>query len=359
VIVQQPDIVSAVALPLDGAPRERYFIMTSARERGVLVKAIVYAQYGPPEVLRLAEVNRPVPRNDEVLIRVHATTVSAADFRCRSFTVPLSFWIPARLALGVLKPRRPILGGEVAGDIVETGKDVTRFKKGDQIFAATLMRGGGYAEYACLPETGVIAPMPTNMTYEEAAAVPIGARAALHFLKKANIRSGQKVLVYGASGSVGTFAVQLAKYYGAEVTGVCGPSNLELVRSLGADIAIDYTKEDFAANGETYDVIFVAVDKGSFTDCMKALKPTGIYLNATTPVRTPRMRWAALTSGKRIVTGEHPSQKADDLVFLKGLIEKGALRSAIDRRYPLEQIVEAHRYVGQGHKKGNVVITVK
>jgi NADPH:quinone reductase-like Zn-dependent oxidoreductase len=323
------------------------------------MKAIVYTQYGPPEVLRLAEVEKPVPRDDEVLIRVHASTVTAADFRCRSFTVPLSFWIPARLFLGIVRPKRPILGAELSGEIVETGKDVTRFKTGDQIFSATIGRFGGYAEYTCLPETGVIAPKPANMTYEEAAAVPIGARAALHFLKKANIKSGQKVLVYGASGSVGTFAVQLAKYYGAEVTAVCSGSNLELVRSLGADKAIDYTTEDFTAQGEIYDVVFVAVDKVSFTDCMKALKPKGIYLNATTPVRTPRMRWTALTSDKTIVTGEHPSEEADDLVFLKGLIEKEVLRSAIDRRYPLEQIVEAHRYVDQGHKKGNVVITIE
>ncbi len=323
------------------------------------MKAIVYTQYGPPEVLRLAEVEKPVPRDDEVLIRVHASTVTAADFRCRSFTVPLSFWIPARLFLGIVRPKRPILGAELSGEIVETGKDVTRFKTGDQIFSATIGRFGGYAEYTCLPETGVIAPKPANMTYEEAAAVPIGARAALHFLKKANIKSGQKVLVYGASGSVGTFAVQLAKYYGAEVTAVCSGSNLELVRSLGADKAIDYTAEDFTAQGEIYDVIFVAVDKGSFTDCMKALKPKGIYLNATTPVRSPRMRWTALTSDKTIVTGEHPSEEPDDLVFLKGLIEKEVLRSAIDRCYPLEQIVEAHRYVDQGHKKGNVVITIE
>ena len=323
------------------------------------MKAIVYTRYGPPEVLRMAEVEKPVPRDDEVLIRVHASTVTAADFRCRSFTVPLSFWIPARLFLGIVRPKLPILGAELSGEIVETGKDVTRFNAGDQIFAATIGRFGGYAEYTCLPETGVIALKPTNMTYEEAAAVPIGARAALHFLKKANIRSGQKVLVYGASGSVGTFAVQLAKCYGAHVTAVCSGSNLELVRSLGADEAIDYTTEDFTTQGEIYDVVFVAVDKGSFADCIKALKPKGIYLNATKPVRTPRMRWTALTSYRTIVTGEHPSEDADDLVFLRGLIEEGALRSAMDRCYPLEQIVEAHRYVDRGHKKGNVAITIQ
>ena len=322
------------------------------------MRAVIYTKYGGPEVLRLAEVDKPAPRHDEVLIRVRATTVSAADFRCRSFTVPRSFWIAARLALGVRRPKRPILGGELAGDVEEIGSDVTRFKPGDRVFAATVMRSGTYAEYACLPETCAIATMPASMTYEEAAAVPIGARAALHFLRKANIESGQKVLVYGASGSVGTFAVQLAKSFGAEVTGVCSGANLELVRSLGADTVIDYTREDFCAESEIYDVVFVAVDKFSFADCMKALKRGGIYLNVTSPVRTPRMRWAALTSGKTIVTGEHPREDAGDLVFLRGLIEKGAVRSAIDRRYPLEQIVEAHRYVDQGHKKGNVVITV-
>ena len=322
------------------------------------MRAVVYDRYGPAEVLRLAEVPKPVPRDGEVLVRVRATTVSVADFRCRSFTVPLSFWIPARLALGVVKPRRPILGAELAGEVEETGKQVTRFKKGDAVFAATLMRFGGYADYACLPENGAIAPKPANMTFEEAAAVPVGARAALHFLKKANIVPGQKVLVYGASGSVGSFAVQLAKHHGAEVTAVCSGANVGLVKSLGADIAVDYTQESFTAKGAIYDVVFVAVDKVRFEDCLKALKPAGIYLNATTPVRTLAMRWAALTSHKTIVTGEHPAETADDLVFLKNLIEQSKLRSAIDRSYPLEQIVEAHRYVEQGHKKGNVVITV-
>jgi NADPH:quinone reductase-like Zn-dependent oxidoreductase len=303
-------------------------------------------------------VAKPVPRDDEVLIRVHASSVSAPDIRCRSFTVPRSFWIPARLALGVWRPKRQILGGELSGEVEAIGQRVTRFKKGDQVFAAALMRPGGYAQYTCLPETGVIAHKPRNMSYEEAAAVPIGARAALHFLKKANLKPGHKLLVYGASGSVGTFAVQLGKYFGAEVTGVCSGTNLALVRSIGADHVIDYTKQSVAAEGAIYDAIFVAVDKGSFSECMKALKPRGIYLNATTPVRTLSMRWSALTTRKRIVSGEHPLENADDLIFLKELIEAGKLRAVIDRRYPLEQIVEAHRYVGQGHKKGNVVITV-
>lgn len=322
------------------------------------MKAIVYYRYGPPEVLHLAEVPRPMPRDDEVLVRVRATTVSAPDFRCRSFTVPRTYWAPARLALGVFKPRQPILGAELSGEIEETGKDVTRFKPGDQIFAATIGRFGGYAEYACLPENGVIALKPANMTYEEAAAVPVGARAALHFLSKADIQPGQNVLIYGASGSVGTFAVQLAKYFGAEVTAVCSGANLDLVRSLGADHAIDYREENFAAQGAMYDVIFVAVDKARFADCLRALKPGGIFLDATTPMRTPHMRWAALTSDKTIVTGEHPPATADALDFLRGLIEAGRLRSVIDRTYPLEQIVEAHRYIDLGHKKGNVVITV-
>lgn len=255
------------------------------------MRAMVYTRYGPPEVLHPAEVEKPVPRRDEVLIRVRATTVSAADVRCRGFRVPLSFWIPARLALGILTPRRSILGGELAGDIEDVGTDVVRFKKGDQVFAETLMRPGGYAEYTCLPEAGVIALKPTNMTYEEAAAVPIGARAALHFLRKANVASGQRVLVYGASGSVGTFAVQLAKYFGAHVTAVCSGANLDLVKSLGADAAIDYTTEHFAARGDPYDVIFVAVNRCSFADCMKALKEHGMYLNVTAPIRTLPMWW--------------------------------------------------------------------
>jgi NADPH:quinone reductase-like Zn-dependent oxidoreductase len=322
------------------------------------MKAMLCTRYGPPEVLEPGEVPKPVPRDDEVLIRVRATTVSVADTRCRAFRVPPSFWIPARLALGILKPRRTILGGELSGDVVETGQRVTRFKVGDRVFAESLLRPGGYAEYTCLPEASAIAPMPANMSYEEAAAVPIGGAAALHFLRRAEVASGQQVLVYGASGSVGTFAVELAKYYGAVVTAVCSAASHELVRSLGADQALDYTKADFDLKGDAYDLVLVAVDQVPFSACLKALKANGTYVNVTAPLRSLEMHWAALTSGKRVITGARPDTTAEDLTFLKGLIEEGKLRSVIDRRYPLEQIVEAHRYVDQGHKKGGVVVSV-
>lgn len=305
-----------------------------------LMKAIVCTKYGPPEVLQLREVIKPAPKNNEVLIKIFATAVTASDCIVRGFNVPKMLRFPMGLALGFTKPRNPILGMVLAGEVESAGKDVTRFIQGNQVYAFHIKRFGAYAEYICLPENEVIALKPSTLSYEEAAAIPYGGMLALHFLRKGNLRSGQKILIYGASGAVGTSAVQLARSFGANVIGVCSGVNFELVKSLGAEKVLDYTKEDFTNWGEVYDFVFDAVGKrkSSKFQGQKALTENGKYIS---------------------VDDGSPKLRIEDLVFLKELVETGKLKPVIDRRYPLDQMAEAHRYVDQGHKKGNVVITVE
>jgi NADPH:quinone reductase-like Zn-dependent oxidoreductase len=326
------------------------------------MKAILHTRFGPPDELQLKEVAKPVPKDNEVLIKIFATSVTSTDCNARNFTfVSKVFLLPARLFFfGVFKPRINILGLDLAGEIEAVGKDVKRFKKGDQVFGTTGIAFGAQAEYTCMPEDGVLAIKAANISWEEAAAVFLGAHTALFFLKDmGNIQTGHKILIYGASGGVGTFAVQLAKHFGAEVTGVCSTKNLELVKSLGANKVIDYTQEDFTRSSETYDLIFDTVGKTSFSRCKKSLKQKGIFL-ATLMGLTEivQIMWTSMTGGKKVKSGV-AVERVEDLDFFKNLIEDGKLKPVIDRCFPLEQTAEAFRYVEKGHKKGNVVITVK
>ena len=311
-----------------------------------IMKAIICTKYGPPEVLELQEVAKPIPKDNEVLIKIHATSCHIGDTRIRSFNVPFWQMIPFRLFLGITKPKKSILGMELAGEIDSVGKEVKQFKPGEQVFALTGFTFGSYAEYICMAEKpktgtielkGLVSLKPANLTYGEAATIPAGALTSLKVLHTAKIKPGDQILVNGASGSLGAYAVQLAKYFGAEVTGICSTTNLEMVKSLGADKAIDYTKKDFTKSSQTYDIIFDAVDKTSRSRCKGLLKNKGIFI---------------ATNGLEKI-------KPKDLVFLRELIEAGKLKPVIDRTYSMEQIVEAHRYVEKGHKKGNVIVTIK
>lgn len=333
---------------------------TKKRNEMEKMKAAFCNQYGPPGVIQIKETEKPVPKDHEILVKVHATSVTAADSRVRGFRVPVSAWLPARLVLGIRKPKHPILGSELAGVVESAGNNVNKFKPGDAVFASTIdgHTFGAYAEYKCLPENGIVALKPNNMTFEEAATIPTGARTALHFLRKAKIKKGQKVLIYGASGSVGTFAVQLAKYYGARVTAVCSRKNIELVKSLGADEVIDYASNNFRNYRTKFDVVFETVGKISFARCLQLLKKDGILLHAVAELGISlRMLIASIGSKRRFIGGSIPKDPAD-MELLKNLIEQKKLKTVVKRVYAFNQIVEAHRHVDKGHKIGNVAVKI-
>lgn len=323
------------------------------------MKAIVYERYGPPEVLQVMEVEKPTPKDNELLIKTYATTVTSGDWRVRSLNVPAGFGLIVRLVFGVSRPKQPILGTELAGVIESVGKDVRKFKVGDQVFAFSDAAMGCHAEYKCMPEDGVVALKPPNLTYDEAAALSFGGTTALNFFRRGKLQSGESVLVNGASGGVGTAAVQLARHFGADVTGVCSTANVELVRSLGASHVIDYTKEDFTQNGETYDVIVDTVGTAPFSRSKASLKEGGRLLMVLGGLPDMlQIPWVSMTSSKKVIAGPAAGH-AEDLRFLAGLAEMGEFKPVIDRRYPFERIAEAHSYVDTGRKKGNVVITLE
>jgi NADPH:quinone reductase-like Zn-dependent oxidoreductase len=332
------------------------------------MKAIVYKEYGSPDVLHIEEVAKPAPKDNEVLIKNYATTVNFGDLMARNykavsprqFNMLFLFWLMAKISFGLNRPKNPILGSEFAGEVEAVGSAVTRFKPGDPVFGYLGPSMGAYAEYFCMPENGVVAIKPAHMTYEEAAVVPYGAIMALNLLRKVNLQPGQKVLINGASGGIGSVAVQVAKCFGAEVTGVCGTPRLEFVKSLGADHIIDYTSEDFTQNGETYDLIFDILGKCAFARCKNSLSPNGILLYASFKEKQLiQMLWTSRTgSSKRVVCAIAPGN-LEDLNSVKELMEAGKIKAIIDRRFPVEQAAEAHRYVEEGQKKGNVVITMK
>jgi len=324
------------------------------------MKAIICTKYGPPEVLQITEVEKPKIKDDEVLIKIHATTVTAGDVKLRSSDFPFMYWLPSRLMFGLTKPKNQIPGCELAGEIVTVGKNVRNFKTGDQVFGYSGFNFGSNAEYISLHEEGVLAKKPINMSFEQAAAVPVGALTALHFLRGSIIQNGQKVLIYGASGSVGTYAIQLAKYFGTEVTALCSTANLELVRALGANEVIDYTNEDLSKSKKTYDIIFDTVGKSSFSNCKRLLNKDGVYLLSAVWKLSVYFQaiWSNLFSNKKAILGV-ANMNNEDLNYIKALIEADKLKAVIDRQYPLNQIVEAHRYVEKGHKKGNVVINIR
>ncbi len=318
------------------------------------MQAAIFTQYGPPEVLRIQTVARPEPKANEVLIKIHAAAVNSADSRLRRAD-PLA----VRLFFGLLRPKKPILGDVFSGEVVAAGAEVTRFQPGDAIFGSTSTAMGAHAEYLCLPETGILAHKPANMSHAEASTIPFGGLTALHFLQKAAIQPGQKVLVYGASGSVGASAVQIAKHLGAEVTAVCSASNAELVRALGAAHVIDYARADFSAAGPVYDVVFEAVNKAPVAACLIALKPKGTLILAAAMIKEALQgSWASMTSGKKVLMGLI-AETPENLHYLRQMAETGALKAVIDRTYPLNQIAEAHRHVDGGHKKGNVVVLME